>query len=315
VASLVMLSAMVPAHADGPILTAQAPIPVPGVGHFDFIQFDAEKHRLLACHPGAKQLDIVDVKTGQVTAIDTGDVNGVAVDAADNRYYTAGPGQDIVVIDRTTLAKVADIPTSGPCDDVLYEPKSGMVYVAHDDGTEDWVVDPKTNKITGSVAIAGAPEVMTYSVTSDRVYQNIKPTNQVQVIDPSTNTVVSTWSTVPAESPHGLAFNAKRNCLYSAGKNGTLAAIDIANGHSAGSCDIANGVDQIVFDPNTDRVYCACSGVISVVRPSDEGVTRIGDVPITGVGHCITVDPTTGSVWIASGDDKGSFVQEFRPGS
>lgn len=195
--------------ADPPVLAPQTAIEVPGgPGHFDFLGFDPDLHRVLACHPGSKNFVVLDVKSNQVTTVDTGAVNGIAVDAADNKYFVAGPNKDIVAIDRTTLAKVADIPTDGPCDDVAYDSKNGMVYVCNDDGTIDWVVDPKTYKIVGTVTIAGAPEVLKYDDVTDKLYQNIKPTNQVQVIDPATNTVTATWSTEPVESPHGLAIDA-----------------------------------------------------------------------------------------------------------
>jgi len=295
-------------------LTAQTPIEVPGgPGHFDFIYFDADMHRLLACHPGSKNLVVLDTKTNAVTSIDTGAVNGVGIDVADNKYFAAGGDQVVSVIDRTTLKKVAGIPTTGPCDDVTYNSKNGMVYVCNDDGTLDWVIDPKTNKITGSVTIAGAPEVLKYDPGTDKLYQNIKPTDQVQVIDPATNAVVSTWSTAPAHLPHGLALDSRKGRLFTAGKNGKLVAIDMKTGKTIGDCDIAPGVDEIAFDPSAKLIYCGCNGFISVVKPSKKGLTLIANVPNPAKSHNVAVDPDTQSVWIAYNDDKASFLQEFRP--
>jgi DNA-binding beta-propeller fold protein YncE len=302
-----------PSHADTAVLTPQSPIEVPGgSGHFDFIQFDGETHRLLACHPGSKNLVVLDVKSGKVTTIDTGEVNGVGIDTADNKYFAAGGNQDVVVIDRATLAKVADIPTQGPCDDVVYDSASGKVYVCNDDGTQDWVIDPKTNTIAGSVAIAGAPEVVKYDPKTDKLYQNIKPTDQVQVIDPATNKVTATWSTAPVDSPHGLAIDAKHGRVFTAGKNGKLAEIDVNRGSVISSCDIAKGVDEIAFDPSTKQIYCGCSGAISVVKVSKKGLTPIADVPITAKSHNVAVDPETQSVWIAYNNENGSYLQEYR---
>lgn len=313
IGSLALLSH--PANAaDAPELASQTAITVPGgPGHFDFMNFDAALHRVLACHPGGKNLVVLDVNTSQVTTIDTGEVNGVGIDAPDNKYFTAGGNHDVVVIDRTSLQKVADIPTDGPCDDVVYNPKNGQVYVCNDDGTKDWVIDPKTNKITGSIAIAGAPEVMEYDAATDRIYQNIKPTDQVQVIDPATNAVVATWSTAPAHSPHGLALDTKKGRLFTAGKNGKLVEIDIASGKTLGTCDIAPGVDQIAFDPGTKLVYCGCTGFISVAKATKKGLTLVASIPNPAPSHNVAVDPETHTVWISYFDDKDSYLQAFAP--
>ena len=316
-AALALASALAPAaFADKPLLSAQTPIEVPGgPGHFDFIYVDQDLHRLLACHPGGKNLVVLDLKTKVVTTVDTGAVNGAGIDIPDNKYFTAGGNQDIVVVDRATLAKVADIPTTGPCDDVVYDSKSGMVYVCNDDGTQDWIINPKTNKIVGTVTIAGAPEVVKYDPRTDRLYQNIKPTNQVQVIDPVTNTVVATWSTAPATSPHGLALDSGRGRIFSAGKNGKLIAIDVKSGKTIGSCDIAQGVDEIAYDPSSQQIYCGCAGYISIVKSTKRGLKPVGDVPITAKSKNAAFDPETQSVWIAYDDGKGSYLQEFRQSS
>jgi len=304
-----------PAPKPAPTFAAQAPIEIPGgPAHFDFMVADPSMHRVLACHPGAKSLVVLDTTTNQPTVIETGEVNGVDVDPVENKYFAAGGGQSIAVIDRTTLKKVADIPTTGPCDDVVYDPANGLVYVDHDDGTEVWVVDPKTNKITGTVAVAGAPEVMVYDPATDKVYQNIKPTDQTQVIDPKTGAVTASWSTTPAHSPHGLAIDSQKGLLFSAGKNGKLVAIDIKTGTVTSDCDIAQGVDQIAYDSAKHRVYCACgSGAVSIVHVTRKGALKpVEDITVPKGTHSIAFDGDSKGAWIAYSTDTGSFLQAFK---
>jgi DNA-binding beta-propeller fold protein YncE len=305
----------VPVFADAPQpLVPLTPITVPGgPGHWDFMGFDPQMNRVLACHPGAKSLVVFDVKTMQVTPIATGVVNGVAIDVADNKYFTAGANQDVVVIDRATLQKTADIPTTGPCDDVVFDPKNGMVYVDHDDGTDVWVIDPKADKITGTVTVAGAPEVLVYDPATDLLYQNIKPTDQLQVIDPAKNTVIATWPTAPVTSPHGLDLDSKHGLLFTAGKNGKLAAIDVSTGKVTSSCDIALKVDEIALNQTGDRIYCACSsGFVSVVGVSGNTVTHLYDVPVATGTHTLAIDPATNNVWISYTNDTGSYLQALQ---
>ena len=97
-----------------------------------------------------------------------------------------------------------------------------MVYADCDDGTDVWVIDPKTEKIVATVKIPEAPEKLEYDGGTNRIYQNIKSNSTVQVIDPTTNKVEKSIDTAPATGPHGLAIDAKRSRVYSAGNNGKL---------------------------------------------------------------------------------------------
>ena len=147
---------------------------------------DRAQNRLYATHGGTKTLTVLDLKTGAVRQVAAGDVAGVAVDAPDGKVFTGGGDQKVVVLDNKTLAKTGEIPVTGPVDDIKYDPKNGMVYAAHDDGAEDWVIDARTEKLVGTVAIPGAPEALAYDAGTDRLYQNIKPADCVDVIDPAT---------------------------------------------------------------------------------------------------------------------------------
>lgn len=300
-----------PVLAAGSLLKPQPPIIVPGgPAKFDFINYDSDLHRVLACHPGAKELVVLDTLTNDITKIDTGEVNGVAVDSSDNKYFTDGGNHDVVVIDRTTLKEVADVPVPGPADDVIYDTKNGLVYADHDDGSEVWVIDPKVDKITGTVTVAGSPEVLQYDSTTDKIYQNIKTTAQIQVIDPAANMVTATWPTDPAKNPHGLVIAEKRHWILSAGKNGKLVAVDMNTGAVVSSCDIKPGVDEVAFDPTSHLAYCGCAGFISVVHVSKKGLVHEGDVPTPG-GKSVTVDPASHTVWIAYMDGNNSYLQAF----
>jgi len=305
--------------ADKPLLTPQAPLEVPGgPGGWDWMLVDAPRHRLLAAHPGTKTLAVLDLqKSAQksaLTQVPTGvAINGIAVDAADNKLFTAGGGRKVVVFDNTTLAKTGEIALAGPGDDIVLDPKTDTLYVCHDDGAEDWMVDAKTNALLGSVAIAGAPEYVACDVGTDRLYQNIKPANVVQVINPATHAVEASWPTAPMTSPHGLAIDSKTRRVFAAGQ-GKVVMLDQKTGKVLAFADIAPGyVDQIAFDPDKKRVYCACgdAGVISVVGETKAGVTLLGTVPTHKKSHTLAVDPATHAVWISYTDAAGSYLQQY----
>ncbi len=315
-ALLPTLAALPALAADKPLLTPQAAVAVPGgPGGWDWMLVDAPRHRLLASHPGTKTLAVLDLQKNALTQVPTGvAVNGIAVDEADNKLFTAGSGQKLVVFDNATLEKTGEVALSGPGDDIVLDPKTDTLYVCHDDGAEDWVVNAKTNALTGSVAIAGAPEYVAYDAGTDRLYQNIKPANVTQVIVPATGAVEASWPTAPMTSPHGLAIDAKMGRVFAAGQ-GMVVMLDRKTGKVLGSVAIAPGyVDQIAFDPDRKRLYCACgdAGGISVVGETDTGLTLLGTVSTHPKSHTLAVDPATHAVWISYTDATGSYLQQYK---
>jgi len=80
-----------------------------------------------------------------------------------------------------------------------------------------------------------------------------------------------------------------------------------------GSVDIAEGVDQIAFDPGNQRIYCAAGeGKLTVLQETKEAVKSLGDVATPAGTHTLAVDPKTHSVWIAFAKGEDSFVTELK---
>ncbi len=303
------------ACADAPLLTPGYPVTVPGgSAHFDFMAFDAPRHRLLASHPGAGTFVVYNVQTGTLHQLDTdGAVNGEAMDEADGKLFVGGGNHRVVVFDLTTLRKTAEIRLNGPVDCITFDPKTDTLYADHDDGKEVWAINGQTNKVIKSIAIADAPEVAVYDPASDKLYQNIKPANEIQVIDPATNAIVATWPTAPMTSPHGLVADDATQRLFDAGQ-GQVDLIDTATGKVLSTVAIAPGyVDQIAFDPGSDRLYCASSvGDISVVQETPGGtLTLLGMVATPKGTHTLAIDPATHTVWASTYDTDGSYLQPY----
>jgi DNA-binding beta-propeller fold protein YncE len=299
-----------------PPLTPQKPVKVSGgPGAYDWMVVDAPMRHLLAAHKGVKTLAVLDLDSeAMLPAVQTGETQGIAVAEKEGKIFVGDAlEQKIVILDRKSLQKTGEIKVTGPVDAMTYEPNTGMIYAGHDDGTELWVIDAKSERIVTAIKIPGAPEWVEYDPASDRIYQNIKEGDTVQVIDPASNTIESVWSTAPATGPHGLAIDGKRQRLFTAGKNGKLVLIDMKTGKSIATADIGKGVDQIAFDPNAQRIYCACTGVISVVEETKDGLNSLGNVTAPKGAHTLAIDPKTHAVWVSYNDDKESYLQKFTP--
>ena len=237
-----------------------------------------------------------------------------AVDTDSGFYYVSvQEAGRVAVVDAETLKEVASVKTAGPTDAIIYEPKNKLVYVTHDDGTEVWVIDPRLRKVVGTVSIPGAPEFMIYDESTDRIYLNVKDKNLVVTIDPSSNKVVSQWSTLPATRPHGMAFDARTQRIFSAGANGKLVAIDAKTGAVVSSIDIAPKVDQIALDAAAGIVYCAGAERMSVVSAGEGKLTLLGNLVTAATARNVAVDPKTRAVWTTFTDGKSSFAKSWQP--
>ncbi len=294
-------------------LTASAPITVPGgAGHFDFMNVDRTNRFVFACHPGKKSFAVVNLATGEVRDVDAGvEVNGISADPKGHRVYAAGPGNMLVAFDSTTWTKVGELPLAGPGDCVQFDSKHGVVYVDNDDGTNLWIVDSVTMKLTGTVTIHEAPEYMEFDRTRDLIFQAIKSTSTVQVIDPETKQVKTEYKLGDLTSPHGLALDRKTRRLFVAGKNGKLAILDADSGKVLSEVDVVTGSDQIAYDAKLLRVYIPSEGKLQVVQITGDTGAVVGSVPVGEDCHRVTVDPTTHDVWVAFVEGTESMVQKF----
>jgi len=282
-------------------------------GKFDFLEIDEANHRLLGSHTADGTVDIFDLTTNRLLARPaTGAVQHTAFDPRSGRYFASvSEPKQVAIIDAKTFKVTNTIPTDGPLDGIVFDPKNRCVYAAHDNGKELWVVSVDTEKIVATVAIPGPPEYLLYDAATDRIYLNIKTTDEVVVIDPAQNAVVAHWPTAPAKGPHGLALDATRRRLYSAGNNGQLVVIEIASGHVIGSVAITAKVDQIAFDPGLGRIYCAASGTMSIVQATQNGAVLLGNVASAPGAKNVAVDAKTHAVWTTYTDGKNAYAKSW----
>ena len=311
-----LIASVVSSHA-ADLLEPGKPIVVAGThGRFDFLAVDVEGRRLLTAHTANESLDVVDVdKQEVIKVIPTGAAQASAVDPTAKRYYvTVSKPPQLVVIDSRTLTITGKVPLAGPSDLVAFNEKSGRVYAGHDDEKNLWVVDPHGMKVTASIDLpSDSPEDLGFDASFQRLFQSMKTGSVVAVIDTATNKVTQTWPTAPAKAPHGMAMLPETDAFLVAGGNGKLVMMSQKDGHVIASTDIPSGVDQIAYDRDLHRVYCASAkGKIAIAGVGDGKLTNLGEVASSDGCRSIAVDSKTHTAWVAYAKGEASFVQPFR---
>ena len=297
--------------AHGPLKENEAvTLPGPG-GKFDWMTVDSKRRRLLAAHTEAGMLEVFDLtKEESIASIKTGACQGVAV--GEKLYFVGDAAEHkLVILDAESLEIEGQVNLPGPVDAIAYDSRNHKVYAGHDEGADVWVINPSTRRSLGAISVHGVPEYIEFDRQSNSLYQNVKTTNTVEVISAESGKIVSSWSTSPAQRPHGLAVDAKKKCVYSAGANGILVSIDMKSGKVNSIVSIGKDVDQIAFDADKHRIYCACSETISVIDASETELKLIDNVPCHAQAHSLSIDPKSHAVWISYSDEKNSYLQKF----
>ena len=297
-----------------PLLPVMPPQSVPIFSGFDYVAVDAVHRRVFAAHTASEALLIVDADTGHVLGqVKVGPLHGVAVDPKNGHVYTGdGESQTVSEVDPETKTVLRSADVDGKVDAIAYDPVNERIYADEDDGTRVFVIDAKTMKSIGTIALPGhKPEYLTVDPKTHALYQNIADLSEVVVIDPQTLKVTKTIATPEIKGNHPLQYDPASGHLLVGGQNGVLAAYD-TSGKLVGKTQIQPRVDQCTLDRPSHLIACAGSGMLTVLRDNPKGApTIVAQAVVPPETHTTAIDGKNGAVWVVWPQADGDFVQSF----
>jgi len=297
-----------------PLLPVIPPQSVPIFSGFDYVTVDAQRRRVYAAHTASEALLIVDADTGSVIGqVKVGPMHGVAVDPANGHVYTGdGTSRTVSEVDPATKTVVRSADVDGNVDAIAYDPSNGHIYADEDDGTRIFVVDAKTMKSIGTIALPGhKPEYLSIDPKTHEVYQNISDLSEFVVIDPATLKVTKTFGTPEIKGNHPLQYDPAYGHVLIGGQNGILAVYD-TSGKLVGQTKIQPRVDQCTLDRDSHLIACAGSGTLTVLHDTAGGAPAlVAQTDVPREAHTTAIDAKTGHVWIVWSQENGDFTQSF----
>jgi DNA-binding beta-propeller fold protein YncE len=274
-----------------PPLTLQRAIALPnGTGKFDHFAFDLTTTRLFIAATGNHSVEVLDLNAGKVTESlsGIGKPHGLAwVPTTGFLYAADGTQGDLKIFGGSPLNQSKSVKLSDDADDMVYDPKSKLLYVGHGGGDAAnpaaiAVIDTTDQKLLTNLPVATHPEGLDIDNAHDRIFVNVAESAEVIVIDGASHTQAAIWKLMGAKDNVPLTYDAEHEVLFVACRTpARLLVLDANSGRELADLPSHDGADDVFYDPELHRIYLiAGSGAIDVYEIDDgKAVRAIGTIP------------------------------------
>jgi hypothetical protein len=297
----------------------------------DYLAYEAKADRVWAPAGNTGKVDVVEVKTGKVTAIDgfpTTTVKGrdggdrvmgpSSVSVGEGFVYVGNRGtKEVCAIEAKSLVKKGCVALSSPPDGVLYVGTTKEVWVTTPRDNSLTILSlekPDAPKVAGRLSLSN-PEGYALDEARGLFFTNQEDEDRTAVFDVKARKQVATWKPGCGEpGPRGLAYDAERRHLFVACAVGKLKTLDAAHdGAVLGEAAAGEGLDNIDYLPSRHLVYAAGgrAGTLTVVEASADGKLKpVTSRPAVEGGRVVVVD-AAGTAYVA--DSKGGRLVVLKP--
>ena len=285
---------------------------MPGVqNHFDHLTADLKNSRLFVVPEDHKTIEVYDINSGKFIHSIAGIGVGHSVvyrEDIDRIFVTDGSKGSLHIFDGATYRSLKTIKLLTDADATGYDPASHYLYIANgglDAGLNYGllsVVDTTTGKRVGDIKIdSNRLESMLLEKSGPRLFLNATEKNAIAVIDRDKQAVVATWPAAGCQVNASVAIDEARHRLFVACRDGNLAVLDSDSGKTLQTLPISTGVDDMVYDPASQRIYVACGeGFVNVYHQVDaDHYQSLGKIATGPLGKTGLLVPTMKKYFVA----------------
>jgi len=279
-------------------------------GNFDHFAIDIKGNRLFATPEDYKTVVVFDVKTGKIIHTITGIERPHAVlyrEDVNRLYVTDGTAGDLKIFDSTTYKFLSSVKLLEDADSIGYDPTSKYLYIDNGGGDVHQtysmlsVVDTTAGKKITDIKIDGDTlEAMTLETANSKLYVNNRAKSQVDVIDRETRKLIASWPVTKGKINVAMALDRANHRLFVACRGGQIVVIDTDTGKEITMLPITKGVDDLIYDPGSKRIYAACDGEVNVYEQADaDNYKLLGKVPSGPLGRTALLVPELSRYFVA----------------
>ena len=257
-------------------------LPADVKGRFDHFGIDLKHHRLFATPEDYHALLVLDSRNGKIIQTVHGIEKPHAVayrEDLDRIYVTDGEAGVVRVIDGKSYKIIKSVPLQLDADAMSIDPATKLLYVVS--GGKDVkmtystlsVVDSTAGQKLTDIKVDGDTlEVMSLESSSPRLFLNNRAKNEIEVIDRDKRTIVATWPVTLGKTNVSMAYDEANQRLFVGCRGGQIVVFDTQTGKELQALKIAEGIDDLHFDPHSKLLFAACgagSGSVDIYRQVD----------------------------------------------
>jgi DNA-binding beta-propeller fold protein YncE len=285
---------------------------MPGVqNHFDHLTPDLKNNRLFVVPEDNKSIEVYDIRSGKfVHSIKGIGVGHSVVYRADINeiFVTDGSDGSLHIFNGTTYELLKTVKLLADADATGYDPVTHYLYIANgglDAGLNYGllsIVDTSTGQRVGDIKIdSNRLEAMVVEKTGSRLFLNATEKNAIAVIDRKKQAVVATWPATGCRVNASVAIDESHHRLFVACRDGNLVVLDSDTGKTLQVLPISTGVDDMIYDPASQRIYVACGeGFVNVYHEMDaDHYQSMGKVPTGPLGKTGLLVPELKKYFVA----------------
>ena len=282
-AALFILALGRPAGAAEPLqLVAKYPMPANVKGRFDHLSVDLRGNRLFLAAETAHEVLVFNLRTGKFIRA----ITGIGIPHAilvredlDRIFITDGGAGEVKMYDGKTYRLLGAAKLKVDTDSIGYDPAAHFLYVvngggdAHETFSMLSVINTNTGRKVADIQIDGDTlEAMAIEKGSAKLYQNNPSKSEVDVIDRETRKLIAQWAVTMGKRNVAIALDEASHRLFVACRSGVIVVFDTETGKELQSLPISTGVDDLIFDAQSKRIYASCGtapGALFVYHEDD----------------------------------------------
>jgi len=279
--------------------------------HFDHLTPDLKNNRLFVVPEDNKSIEVYDIRSGKFLH----SIKGIGVGHSvvyradiDRIFVTDGTDGDLKIFNGTTYELLKSVKLLADADATGYDPLTHYLYIA--DGGLDAklnytfleIVNTDTGEKVGQIKIdSNRLEAMVVEKSGSRLFLNMTEKNSIGVIDRKKQAVATVWPLSGCKVNASVAIDEKNHRLFAACRDGNLNVLDSDTGKVLQNLPIGTGVDDMVFDPASQRVYVAAGeGFVNIYNEVDpDHYKEIGKIPTGPLGKTGLLVPALKEYFVA----------------
>jgi DNA-binding beta-propeller fold protein YncE len=249
-------------------------------GKMDQLLVDLPGNRLFATSYGSKSVFVFDLRTHKVIHI----MKGIEIPHAvlyrediNRIYVTDGGAGEVKIFDGKTYDLVKRVKLLADTDAIVYDPVTKYVYVVNGGGDAKMaystisIIDTTKGDKVAEMKIDGVTlDAMEIESSGTKLFVTNVAKTQVEVIDRNTRKVIASWPLTLGKHNVALAFDEAHHRLFVGCRTGQIIVFDTNTGKELQALPINQGIDDLVYDPGSKRLYAVCPDGVGTVDVYEE---------------------------------------------